>query len=196
VLHFGLGGGSLPDFIHRHDPQAFQRVVEINPGVVEVAYRYFELPVSLRLEVVVREGADFLRQDTETYDLIYLDAFQADGAAPHLNTATIFRMLAARLAPGGWLVDNAWGSDRENLIRVRNGLAAVFPQMVSLSVRANSNVIFVVGLQDRMPSNQAILRRAEILSRRFPLDFTAIAHRLRPLFPSAGPASLSPGLAR
>jgi spermidine synthase len=182
VLHLGLGGGSLPDNLHRHLPQVRQRVVELNPGVVEVAFRFFELPVSQRLEVLTMDGAEFLRRDTASYGLIFLDAFHANGAAPHMNGAPAFRMLAERLEPGGWLAVNTWGSDRENLAQVRTALIGVFPQLHALSVRADSNVIFFASARAQPPTAAQQKRRAQWLSQRFPLDFMALLERLRPAF--------------
>jgi spermidine synthase len=192
VLHFGLGGGTLPDCLHRHLPEVQQRVVELNPGVVEVAYRYFDLPVSPRLEVINQDGADFLREDTGRYALIFLDAFHANGAAPHMNTATIYRLLRERLERGGWLVLNAWGSQREILMQVRQDLRSTFTQLHFLSVRSDSNVIFLAGEQASGPSLAQLKRRAQWLSQQFPLDFAGLLARLRPAFAAPGrPAILS-----
>ncbi|HKI99545.1 MAG TPA: fused MFS/spermidine synthase [bacterium] len=182
VLHFGLGGGTIPDCLHRHLPEVQQRVVELNRGVVDVAYRYFDLPVSSRLEVVNQDGAMFLREDTHRYALIFLDAFHANGAAPQMNTATAFNMLRDRLATGGWLVVNAWGSDRELLAQVRGALRSTFEQLHYLSVRVDSNVIFIAGTQRNGPSLSQLKRRAEWLSQQFPLDFAGLLERLRPAF--------------
>ena len=195
VLHFGLGGGSLPSFLHRHLPEVRQWVVELNAGVVDVAYRYFELPVSPRLQVITQDGAEYLRQDTRRYALIFLDAFHANGAAPHMNTGTVFRMLRERLEPGGWLLVNAWGSDRENLALVREALQATFPVLHALSVRADSNVIFIAGAQPRAPAQSQLKRRAGWLSQQFPLDFAPLLERLRPAgLPAARPPALSDSL--
>lgn len=193
VLHFGLGGGSLPSFLHRHLPQVRQTVVELNPGVVEVAYRYFELPVSGRLRVVNQDGADFLRQDTGRYAMVFMDAFHANGAAPHMNTLSVFRMLVERLEPGGCLVLNAWGSNQTELYRVREALVATFATVHSVSVRADSNVIFVALPQARTPSLPQLRRRIDWLSRQFPLDFAALAGRLRPVRVPPGPGRDEPG---
>jgi spermidine synthase len=192
VLHLGLGGGTLPDCLHRHLPGVHQRVVELNPGVVEVAYRYFELPVSPRLEVVNEDGAEFLRRDTQRYALIFLDAFHADGAAPHMNTGTVFTMLRERLEPGGWVVVNSWGSDKENLARVRQILTDTFAQLHYLSVRADSNVIFIASAQAHAPSLAQLRRRVAWLAQRFPLDFGALLERVRPAWsPPGRPPALS-----
>jgi spermidine synthase len=186
VLHFGLGGGSLPDCLHRHLPEVQQRVVELNAGVVDVAYRYFDLPVSARLEVINQDGAAFLRADAGRYALIFLDAFHADGAAPHMNSVTVFRLLRDRLERGGWLVVNSWGSQREILAQVREDLSATFSQLYFLSVRAESNVIFIAGVPPSVPSPAQLKRRAQWLSQQFPLDFAGLLAQLRPAYSPPG----------
>lgn len=181
ILHVGLGGGSLPAFIHNHVPEAMQRVVEMNPGVVDVAFRYFALPVSNRMDVVTLDGAEFLRGDANRYDLIFMDAFHANGADPEMNTATVFQRVRERLNPGGWLVNNTWGSDAENLKRVRGHMRGVFRQMAAISVRVDSNVIFICSQDAQLPGRSLLQRRAASLSARFPLDFPSLSHRLSPL---------------
>jgi spermidine synthase len=196
VLHFGLGGGSLPDFLHRHLPGVRQTVVELNPGVVEVAYRYFELPISERLRVVNQDGAEFIQQDTGRYALVFLDAYHANGAAPHLNTGSIFRLLRERLEPGGWLAVNTWGSDRENLQHVWSTLARTFAQLHFISVRADSNVIFFASPHPVPPTQAQFRRRVHWLSQRFPLDFAALLERTRPAFARPDGAPLVGGVGR
>src|SRR6266568_8525754 len=44
VLMVGLGGGSMARFIHQRMRQTRVTVVEINPGVVAMARRYFHFP--------------------------------------------------------------------------------------------------------------------------------------------------------
>ena len=63
VLFIGLGGGSAPKRFWRDFPQLDLQVVEIDPVVVDVAYRYFEMPRSPRLKVEVADGRRFLAAD-------------------------------------------------------------------------------------------------------------------------------------
>src|SRR5215470_5683290 len=44
VLMVGLGGGSMARFVHARMPGTRVAVVEINPGVVTVARKYFQFP--------------------------------------------------------------------------------------------------------------------------------------------------------
>ena len=191
ALHFGLGGGSLPGFLHNHLQFLRQQVVEINRGVIDVAYRYFQLPVSNRLEVVHQDGTDFLRgqenlEPASRYDMIFLDAFHADGAEPDLNTGAIYGRLKSMLTSRGWLINNVWGSDKEKLNQVRRDMAAQIDNVSYVSVRSDSNVIFIASPSEAPPSLGLLRKRASLLSRQFPMDFENLAQKIRPLQTAAG----------
>jgi len=181
VLHLGLGAGTIPRFIHRHWPNVKQRVVEINPDVIEVAHKYFDVPVSRRLHISEGDAREFLSDHANTYDLIYVDLFVADAAASGCDDVEFLELQRRHLSPRGWLVHNAWGSDREGLSRLSARLAALFPCMYSVSVRAHSNVILMCGVAPKAPSPSLLTARAAELSRAVPFDFTRWPSRLRPL---------------
>lgn len=178
-LHIGLGGGSLVRFFHMHLSGLNQQVVELNQEVVEASYHYFDLPRSPRLEVTVMDGAEFVRQNTGRYDAIFLDAFHASGAVDHMNTQTLYAQLHQRLEPRGWLISNAWGSDRRKLYEIRGNILSAFPQVYSLSVRAESNVIFFAGRDDYPLNPQRLKGRARMLKGKMPLDMESMLDRLK-----------------
>ncbi|MEE8434695.1 MAG: hypothetical protein V3S64_07905, partial [bacterium] len=184
-------------FLHNHLQYLRQQVVEINRGVIDVAYRFFQLPVSNRLEVVHQNGIDFLRgqeklASASRYDMIFLDAFHADGAEPHLNTGTIYRRLKSMLTSRGWLINNAWGSDREKLNQVRRNMAAQIDNISYVSVRSDSNVIFIASPSETPPSMSLLRKRASLLSRQFPLDFENLVQKIRPLQTAASASTQAP----
>jgi spermidine synthase len=106
VLVVGLGGGSIIKRMWRDYPEVTIDAVEIDPVVVDVAERYFELPSHARIDVTVEDGRRFLRRTDETYDIIIMDAYYADALPFHLTTVEFFREARARLAPGGVLAYN------------------------------------------------------------------------------------------
>ncbi len=179
ILHVGLGAGSMPAFLHRYLPNVRQRVVELDPEVIQVAVRFFELPRSERLRVTIGDGAEFLLNTPDRYDLIFLDAFHAEGVAPHMASPTVLALARDRLRPGGWLLDNVWGSDRLELRRTVQAVAGLFPEVWSLSVREGSNVILFAG-SPRTPTDRAVLReRAYVLEQTVPLEFSHWVERLQ-----------------
>jgi spermidine synthase len=112
VLILGLGGGSFPKRLHRDFPDVAIDVVDIDPAVVAIAKRYFQVPEDGRLRLHIRDGRRFIRETREQYDLIYLDAYNSDTIPFHLTTREFLQEAAAHLAPGGVLVSNIIGSLR------------------------------------------------------------------------------------
>ena len=112
VLILGLGGGSFPKRLHRDFPQVVVDVVDIDPEVIGIAKRYFQVPEDSRLRLHLRDGRRFVRETTEKYDLIFLDAYNSDTIPFHLTTREFYRQLEAHLAPGGFVVSNIIGALR------------------------------------------------------------------------------------
>ena len=181
VLHLGLGAGSVPRFIHRFFPTVRQRVAEINRDVIEVAYRFFDFPDSSRLLVTEQDAREFVERNGETYDLIFVDAFVAEGASAGFNEHSFFDGLLSRLSRQGWVVNNVWGSDEENLHRVNRIMTAIFPALYAVSVRSRSNVIFIGSPAAPPLSPPALTRRAAALGQAIPFDFARLIPRLKPL---------------
>lgn len=70
VLVIGLGGGSLPLFIHDYFLQSCIDVVEIDPDVLDVAIRWFGFSPGDRLKVHIADG------------LTYISSLAAKGKTP------------------------------------------------------------------------------------------------------------------
>ena len=131
VLFIGLGGGSAPKRMWRDFPELRLQVVELDPDVVRVAYRYFELPRDDRLAVEVEDGRRYLGRHDERWDVIVVDAFYADAIPFHLATREFLELARARLEPGGVIVTNVIGAvagDQSRLLRsIVRTYRAVFP---------------------------------------------------------------------
>lgn len=183
ILHLGLGAGSLPRFIHHYFPRARQTVVERNPVVIDVAYRFFDLPRSPGLTVVEDDGAAYLQRCNEPFELIVMDAFHADGADQGVQNGEMLRVVRDKVGATGWVVNNVWGSQRDNLRRVMRDMARTFRVLYGISVRVDSNVILVASATRSPPAARHLLRYAEALSLEIPLDFPRLATRLQRLGP-------------
>lgn len=60
VLVVGLGGGSLPLFIHDHFPESCVDAVELDPSMLVVAAQWFGFSPSDRLQVHIADGLDHI----------------------------------------------------------------------------------------------------------------------------------------
>lgn len=106
VLMIGLGGGSISSYLGRYLPQAVVDTVEIDPGVVTAAKKYFGMIETARVRYHEGDGRVFLNRRRDTYDLILVDAFHGGYVPFHLLTREFYTLVKARLAPGGAAVFN------------------------------------------------------------------------------------------
>lgn len=60
MLVVGLGGGSLPLFVHDYFSQARVAVVEIDPSMLEVATHWFGFSQGDRMQVHISDGLDYV----------------------------------------------------------------------------------------------------------------------------------------
>lgn len=146
VLIVGLGGGTIPRALHEVVPQTRIDVVEIDPAVVKVARRFFDLGDGSALNVIEADGRvqvkRALRQE-QRYDIIMLDAFDHEYIPEHLLTREFLQEVKGLLAPGGVLAANTFSSsrlyDHESVT-----YASVFPQFFNLK-RENRVIIATDG---------------------------------------------------
>jgi len=106
LLMIGLGGGSIAKFCHRHLPRTRLTVVEINPHVIALRER-FQVPAdSARFQVVQDDGAHFVANTPTRFDVLMVDAFDAERMPEALGTRRFYDDCADVLQPTGLLVVN------------------------------------------------------------------------------------------
>ncbi|MFM8338378.1 MAG: spermidine synthase, partial [Fluviibacter sp.] len=92
ILQIGLGAGSLTRFIYRYLPDTYQVVVEQSSAVVAAARQGFQLPAEgAWLRIDVAEGAEWMANATESFDLILVDGFDADGQTGGLERVMFYQ---------------------------------------------------------------------------------------------------------
>lgn len=111
ILVIGGGGGIGPRIFTALDPVVVVDLVEIDPLVVEVSQKFFHLQSGLRLRIHVEDGRKFVRESTERYDLIILDAYTSGGQVPfHLTTQEFLKQIHGALAPRGVFLVNIFSA--------------------------------------------------------------------------------------
>lgn len=180
ILVVGLGGGTLPAFLHRHYPAAEIDAVDIDPEVVRVAKDYFGFREDALLRAHVADGRRFIEEARQPYDLIYLDAFGTDSVPAHLTTREFLQAVRRITRPGGVVVGNLWFRSFNRLFdSMVYTYRAVFDEVAMLHVVGSGNRILIA-----LPRKQAIeraefarLARDVSIARRFRFDLGDLVER-------------------
>jgi spermidine synthase len=179
VLIIGLGGGTIPRALHEVIPEARIDVVEIDPAVVTVARRYFDLGKNGKLNVIEADGRVHVKRalrGEQRYDLIMLDAFDHEYIPEHLLTQEFLKEVKSLLAPGGVLAANTFSSSR--LYDHESATyASVFPQFFNLK-RENRVIIASNG---PLPDDSQLRANSAKFQKAFD-SFGFSAGKLLPLF--------------
>ncbi len=109
VLIVGGGDGGMAREVLKHQSIDQVTMVEIDGGVVDFSKKYlpgisagaFDDP---RLDLVIADGADFMRQNRDDYDVIIVDSTDPIGPGEVLFTDTFYGDAKARLTDGGIIV--------------------------------------------------------------------------------------------
>lgn len=106
MLMVGLGGGSVSEYFLRHVPELHVTSVELDPGVVTAAQKYFGVSEGPRHRIATGDGRVFLQRNHAKYDVVMIDAFRGGYVPFHLLTHEFYTLLAGRLEPDGVAVLN------------------------------------------------------------------------------------------
>ena len=169
ILFIGLGGGSLQKRMWRDFPNVDQQVVELDPVVRDVAYRYFRLPRSPRVRVTVEDGRRYLQRNDERWDAIVIDAYFSDSLPFHMTTLEFLELARSRLAPGGVIASNLIGAlagDGSKLFRAMyKTYRGVFPTVAVHPVREEGDDdrslrnLIVIAENGASPRQDVLLQR-------------------------------------
>jgi predicted membrane-bound spermidine synthase len=110
-LCIGAGSFGIPIRLSQAYPDARVDVAEIDPRVIQVGFEFFNLGQYPNVHPVATDGRVFLKQTTERYDVIYIDAYHGVRyIPPHLTTAEFFRLCRQHLTSNGIVIMNVISS--------------------------------------------------------------------------------------
>jgi spermidine synthase len=139
----GLGGGSIPKFCHRHLAQCAMTVVEIDPRVIALRDAFLLPPDDARLRVVEADGARFVADTEDRFDILMVDAFDADAMPAALGTQRFYDDCLDALHAGGLLVVNLHAGHPSLPLYLERIRRAFGPRLVTVDDRDGSNrVVF------------------------------------------------------
>ncbi|NXA34160.1 MET13 protein, partial [Eudromia elegans] len=149
LLVVGLGGGSLPLFLHDYFSQAHVVVVEIDPSMLEVATRWFGFSQGDRMQVHVSNGLDYVAKVAAEakYDAIMFDVDSKDLTVgmscppPAFVEKPFLQKVKTILKPEGVFVLNLVCRDAQLKESVLATLREVFPLLYARRIDGEVNEI-------------------------------------------------------
>jgi len=179
VLVVGLGAGSLLRFINYHFPHCLIDAIDNSAHVINLSRKYFNLPDRPEISIHCCDGYDFLSalSSEQTYDLILVDAFDANGMSATVYRPDFFDLCGDHLKQGGIISLNLWSGNSERLGEVKEDIGSRFASIVEIPVPKRGNVI-CLGRNDKLIWSMLRKNRSDLdrLSDRFSINFKAIVN--------------------
>lgn len=179
IAMIGLGGGSLAKYCYRYLPQAEIAVVEINPDVIALRNEFAIPADDARFKVVLGDGAAFVKESSDQFDVLMVDGFDAAGLPDELSSQQFYDDCFASLADNGIMVANLWST---------NGLYSALVSRIETSfaghivvVRSDDSpneIVLAVKNSERPLSPARIKQHVNVLTQSHPLNFQAKSKKL------------------
>lgn len=106
ILEIGLGGGRTASYLNIFMPEVAIRSVELDPEVIEMAEKYFDVQESENLAIEAVDGRIHLMRSEDRHDIIMVDAYRGPFVPFHMLTKEFYVTAKRRLAEGGVLAQN------------------------------------------------------------------------------------------
>jgi spermidine synthase len=197
-LMIGGAGYSFPQDYLKKYPNARMDVVEIDPGMTEIARKFFNLEADPRMNIIHQDGRIFLNQAAPNqYDAVLIDAFGSLFSIPfQLTTLEAVREINRVLKDDGIVIFNLGGAIKGDLSRFFQAefktYKQVFPQIHVFKINSHytdeqwQNLI-IVAVKSNKPSTYTssdaeISRMLEHLYKNnFPLETPILTDDLAPV---------------
>lgn len=118
TLSIGGGGYTFPKYLEAEYPNSEIDVIEIDPGVTEIAYAYMGLPTDTRVQSFNEDARLYLeREPAKRYHVIIGDAFDDFSVPYHLTTKEFNDRVLTWLDPHGIYIVNVIDGSYGRFIR-------------------------------------------------------------------------------
>ena len=188
ALQLGLGAAAITRFTHQvlRMPTT---AVENNPTVITACRLWFRLPADdERLTVVQGDAARWVADvaQQQTADLLCVDLYDHEAAAPVLDDEDFYADCFGVLAPGGLMTVNLFGREA-SFERSAARIAVAFgaDQVWQLAPTREGNTIVVAARGVEVPDRETLVARASGIESRFDLPASKWLRLVRPWRPAS-----------
>lgn len=179
ILIVGLGGGSLSKYCYHELPDCTVTTVELSAAVIGLRDEFAIPADNARFRVIHADAALYMRNQSETADVILLDGYAPHGLPAELMSQTFYNDCFRTLRPGGVLSANLWGADiklRACFARIRHSFEA---RLLHVKSETSNNDIAFGLKQIELPKWADLQARARHLQRETGMNFTDLLDGLR-----------------
>lgn len=179
IAMIGLGGGSLAKYCYRYLPQTEIAVVEIDPEVIALRHEFAIPADDARFKVLFGDGATFVREHHDLFDVLMVDGFDAEGLPGDLCSLQFYDDCFASLADDGILVANLWGNGLDYDVLLARIATSFDGCVVVVSSDDDLNkIVLAVKNGDALLSPTKIKQHVGALTPLHPLNFYAKSRRI------------------
>ena len=184
AMQLGLGAASLTKFCHHH--LAMQTTaIEINPEVIKICQRWFNLPESSDTFQVIQGDALVIISDSQWHgkiDVLQVDLYDEKNAIPELNSESFYRNCRQLLTQDGCMTVNIFGKN-SNISESLQRIVSVFgfKSVWAFKPTKAGNTIVLAFKKPQTLEATNLLSQAKIVEARWPLPSTRWIKKLAPV---------------
>ena len=184
AVQLGLGAGSITRFTHK-TLRMRTTAVELNPTVITACRLWVQLPSDdAKLRVVEADAGRWVEDDQnlQTADVLSVDLYDHDAAAPVLDSDAFYAACRGVLAHGGLMAVNLFGRDASFAASAAR-IASAFglDQAWSLRPTREGNTVIIAARGVAVPDRDTLTARADNIESRFGLPARKWLRMVRPL---------------
>ncbi len=150
----GLAGGTTSRELFKVFPDVHIDGVEIDPLIVDVGLRYFDME-DPNLNIIVQDGRWALEKSREKYQIISIDAYRPPYIPWHMTTLEFFQSVRAHLTDDGVMVINIGRgpTDRRLVDALSATVLEVFPTIYISDLSDSFNTLLFATAQETSLDN-------------------------------------------
>jgi spermidine synthase len=167
-LVLGLGGGSIPRMLLKAHPQIEVKAVEIDPAVLELAEKYFDIRALPRCRIYREDAVEFLRHCTSRCGIVIVDTYLGEQFPDQCATREFICSARKCLLDDGVLAVNWLSGDkkkRNNLLKIMGEIVGPVWRLPGLK---SDNVLYFASAEKI--SRPAIISRASEIQDQIPFE--------------------------
>ena len=182
VMLIGIGAGAMLHFLNHYLQGTSVEGIDNSDHIIKIARGFFSVPENNRISIHCEDGLRYLSglDESISYDLILVDAFNDDGMAKNIYSSQFFKVATKKLTKRGVICCNLWSGNQSAFTGVQKAIQKHSASSVYIPVRRRENVIALL-FQSEIPWKRLCPEKAVLqgLSEQYEIDFKEVSTAAR-----------------